>query len=92
MLLARAAGKMKPRPDPFSTRSDYTSWDSLTDRRYDARHLGPVVREPDSRVAHPAHARSASSAMTRESWPPCQASGLLPSSSTTSDAPAISSA
>ncbi len=48
VLLARAAGKMKPRPDPFSTRSDYISWDSLTDRRYDARHLGPVVREPDS--------------------------------------------
>ena len=45
-LIDRAASKMPPRPAPFSTRGDFTSWDSLTDRRYDARHLGPVVREP----------------------------------------------
>jgi len=47
-LISIAASKMTPRPDPFSTRSDYTSWDSLTDRGYDGRHLGPVVRAPDS--------------------------------------------
>ena len=44
-LISRAAAKMDPRPDPFSTRSDYTSWDSLTDRRYDGRHLRPLHRE-----------------------------------------------
>ena len=37
-------------------------------------------------------ARSASSATTFESWPPCQASGDAPSSSTRSSAPGMRSA
>lgn len=41
-LVNRAVEKMAPRPDPLSTRASYTSWASLTDRRYDGRHLGPV--------------------------------------------------
>lgn len=41
-LVNRAVEKMPPRPDPLSTRAPYTSWASLTDRRYDGRHLGPV--------------------------------------------------
>ena len=39
-----------------------------------------------------AHVRAARSAMTRESWPPCQASGDLPGSSLTSSAPGIAAA
>ena len=42
-LVDRAIEKVPPRPDPLSTRDPYTSWASLTDRRYDGRHLGPVL-------------------------------------------------
>jgi len=38
-LINRAILKMPTRPQPFSTLADYTSWSSLTDRTYDARHL-----------------------------------------------------
>ena len=31
------------RPEPFTTKADYTSWDTLTDRTYSARHL-PAAR------------------------------------------------
>lgn len=41
-LVNSAIEKVPPRPDPLSTRAPYTSWASLTDRRYDGRHLGPV--------------------------------------------------
>jgi len=41
-LINRANEKMAPRPYPLSTMAPYTSWPSLNDRRYDARHLGPV--------------------------------------------------
>jgi prostaglandin-endoperoxide synthase 2 len=31
--------KFPTRPNPFSTMADYTSWESLTDRTFDSRHL-----------------------------------------------------
>lgn len=46
-LINRAVEKMGPRPYPFSTMAPYTSWPSLTDRRYDARHLAPVADDAE---------------------------------------------
>ncbi len=40
-LINRAISKMPPRPNPLSTLTPYTSWQSLTDRTYDSRHLPP---------------------------------------------------
>jgi prostaglandin-endoperoxide synthase 2 len=47
-IINRFASRMRPRPDPLSTLASYTSWDSLTDRRFSARHLPPSTprREP----------------------------------------------
>jgi prostaglandin-endoperoxide synthase 2 len=45
-LINRQIYKIKTRPYPFSTKADYTSWESLTDRSYSARHLPPVSRDP----------------------------------------------
>jgi len=35
--------KFPTRPEPFSTKADYTSWDTLTDRTFSARHLPPAA-------------------------------------------------
>lgn len=42
MIINQFAYRMRPRPDPLSTSTAYTSWTSLTDRCYSARHLPPV--------------------------------------------------
>src|SRR5687768_10216892 len=41
-LVNRAILNMPPRPNPLSTMAPYTSWASLTDRTYSARHLPPA--------------------------------------------------
>jgi prostaglandin-endoperoxide synthase 2 len=42
---------VEPRPNPLSTMAPYTSWASLTNRRYSGRHLPPV---PDGATHCPA--------------------------------------
>jgi prostaglandin-endoperoxide synthase 2 len=52
-IINRFAYRMRPRPDPLSTMSSFTSWVSLTDRTYSARHLPPADqrrRPPVERV------------------------------------------
>jgi len=46
-LINRAILKIPTRPNPLSTRGDYTSWASLTDRTYDSRHLPPTPPRAD---------------------------------------------
>lgn len=45
-LINSAIGKMAARPEPLSTMAPYTSWESLTDRTFNGRHLPPVADDP----------------------------------------------
>src|SRR5437868_3842602 len=38
-LVNKASAKMPYRPNPFSTMAGYTSWASLTDKKFSGRHL-----------------------------------------------------
>ncbi|WP_299969077.1 peroxidase family protein [uncultured Roseobacter sp.] len=40
IVINRIVDAVRNRPHPFSTRNDYTSWASLTDTTWSARHLG----------------------------------------------------
>ncbi|QIE55788.1 heme peroxidase [Pikeienuella piscinae] len=44
ILIGRIIGVARRRPHPFGTVHDYTSWRSLTDRTYSARHLESYLR------------------------------------------------
>ncbi len=46
-LVNSASAKMPYRPNPFSTMADYTSWASLTDRKFSGRHLPPAAPPAD---------------------------------------------
>jgi prostaglandin-endoperoxide synthase 2 len=53
LVVNQAVGYTRARPHPWSTLSDYTSWDSLTDRTWQARHLPAAdtpVRPPEPEV------------------------------------------
>src|SRR3954464_8554036 len=45
LLIDNAILKVPTRPNPLSTQSPYSSWASLTDRRYDSRHLPPAPQD-----------------------------------------------
>lgn len=45
-LINNAISKIPTRPYPFSTKSPYTSWESLTERGYSGLHLPPLDWEP----------------------------------------------
>jgi prostaglandin-endoperoxide synthase 2 len=44
LLINRLVYKLQTRPNVLSTKSPYTSWESLTDRTYSARHLPRTTR------------------------------------------------
>jgi prostaglandin-endoperoxide synthase 2 len=46
VLIDNAILKVPTRPNPLSTLAPYSSWASLTDRRYDSRHLPPAAAGP----------------------------------------------
>ncbi len=48
VVINRIVTQVRNRPHPFSTRSDYTSWASLTDTEWSARHLGVSPLDQDS--------------------------------------------
>src|SRR5262245_22433021 len=45
LLIDNAILKLPTRPNPLSTMAPYSSWASLTDRRYDSRHLPPASQD-----------------------------------------------
>ncbi|WP_299673826.1 peroxidase family protein [uncultured Roseobacter sp.] len=48
VVINRIVKQVRNRPHPFSTRSDYTSWASLTDTEWSARHLGVSPLDQES--------------------------------------------
>jgi prostaglandin-endoperoxide synthase 2 len=71
-LIDSAILKIPTRPNPFSTMAPYSSWESLTDRRYDSRHLPPVAQD-----GKPAEERVADLFMRRGEGTECPKSTLM---------------
>jgi prostaglandin-endoperoxide synthase 2 len=72
-LVNRAILKIPTRPNPFSTRADYTSWPALTERTWDSRHLPPA----DDDAARP-EAEAVARLFSREGeMVPCEKSTVL---------------
>src|SRR5215213_9589403 len=46
-LVNGASAKMPYRPNPFTTMGPYTSWASLTDKKFSGRHLPPGEQAGD---------------------------------------------
>ncbi|TDD82674.1 peroxidase family protein [Actinomadura rubrisoli] len=73
-LIDGAVREMPGRPEPLSTRSEYTSWTSLTDRSYMGRHLPPA---PGDGGARPSAERAADLFTRGEEMIPCPRSTVL---------------
>jgi prostaglandin-endoperoxide synthase 2 len=73
-LIDSAVREMPGRPEPLSTRSGYTSWASLTDRTYMARHLPPV---PGGDEGRPSPEQAADLFTRGEEMVPCPRSTVL---------------
>lgn len=62
VMINRFVYKLRTRPDALSTLAEYTSWESLTDRTWSARHLPPdralQERLPDAAAAAQLFART----------------------------------
>ena len=43
IAINRLCSRLPPRPNPLSTKAPYTSWTSLTERKWSGRHLPPVA-------------------------------------------------
>ncbi len=72
ILIDRAIVKIPTRPHPISTLAPYTSWASLTDRTYDARHLPPA-----DAADHPPAAEVAALFNREGEGTPCEKSTVL---------------
>ncbi|HWU81771.1 MAG TPA: heme peroxidase, partial [Caulobacter sp.] len=46
LLINGIVSETRPRPHPWSTKTDYISWAALTDRTYSARQLAAVDPGP----------------------------------------------
>ncbi|SEG52265.1 prostaglandin-endoperoxide synthase 2 [Thermomonospora echinospora] len=75
-LIDSAVREMPGRPEPLSTRSDYTSWSSLTDRSFMARHLPPVPGG-DADAGRPTPEQAADLFTRGEEMIPCPRSTVL---------------
>src|SRR6266581_3028911 len=71
-LINRAILKIPTRPNPFSTMAPYSSWESLTDRGFDSRHLPPAAQD-----GMPAVERVADLFMRRGAGRECPKSTLM---------------